>query len=108
MTGSPTPQALDAAGIRKVVAAFRDAAACALEAGFQVIELHGAHGYLLHEFLSPLSNHREDAYGGSFENRVRLFVEVTEAVRDPYWPLHAAKSLGAVITWPVQYQRAVN
>lgn len=215
---SPTPQALDAAGIRNIVASFRDAAARALEAGFQVIELHGAHGYLLHEFLSPLSNHREDEYGGSFENRVRLFVEVTEAVRtvwpeslpllarfsgtdwvpggwdledsialarrlaplgvdlvdcssgglvpgaripvgpgyqvaiaerirreagiataavglitdasqadaiirggqadmvflarqllrDPYWPLHAAKSLGARVTWPAQYQRAAD
>jgi 2,4-dienoyl-CoA reductase-like NADH-dependent reductase (Old Yellow Enzyme family) len=184
----------------------------------RVIELHGAHGYLLHEFLSPLSNHRTDAYGGSFENRIRLFVEVTEAVRtvwpdtlpllarisgtdwveggwdveqsvelarvlaplgvdlidcssgglvpgakipvapgyqveiaervrreagvltaavglitgaaqaedvvrggradmvflarqllrDPYWPLHAARELGATVTWPVQYQRAID
>jgi 2,4-dienoyl-CoA reductase-like NADH-dependent reductase (Old Yellow Enzyme family) len=215
---SPVPEALDRAGIDAVVAAFRDAARRALSAGFQVIELHGAHGYLLHEFLSPLSNHRTDDYGGSFENRIRLFVEVTEAVRDvwpdslpllarfsgtdwvpggwdleqsvalarvleplgvdlidcssggivpgvtipvgpgyqveiaqrirreagiataavglitdaqqadaivrseqadmvflarqllrdPYWPLHAAKSLGASVAWPVQYQRAVD
>ena len=215
---SPVPQALDVAGIRGVIAAFRDAARRALDAGFKVIELHGAHGYLLHEFLSPLSNQRVDEYGGSFENRIRLFVEVTQAVRgvwpdslpllarvsgtdwspagwdldqsvelarvlgplgvdlvdcssggivpgvkipvgpgyqvkiaerirrdagiataavglitdarqaeaivhagqadmvflarqllrDPYWPLHAAKTLGASVTWPVQYQRAVD
>ncbi len=215
---SPTPEALDRAGIGRVVAAFRDAARRALDAGFQVLELHGAHGYLLHEFLSPLSNRRTDDYGGSFDNRVRLFVEVTRAVRsvwpeslpllarlsgtdwveggwdieqsialarilaplgvdlidcssggivpgvkipvgpgyqveiarrirrdagiataavglitdaaqadaivrdgqadmvflarqllrDPYWPLHAAKSLGASVVWPVQYQRAVE
>ena len=215
---SPTPEALDRDGIARVIAAFRDAARRALAAGFQVIELHGAHGYLLHEFLSPLSNHRTDEYGGSFENRIRLFIEVTDAVRsvwpeslpllarfsatdwvpgawdveqsielarmlaargvdlidcssggivpgvkipvgpgyqvdlaerirrdtpiataavglitdaaqaediirsgkadmvflarqllrDPYWPLHAAKTLGANVTWPVQYQRAVD
>ena len=200
------------------VDAFRTAATRALDAGFKVIELHAAHGYLLHEFLSPLSNHRTDAYGGSFDNRVRLLLEITTAVRhkwpdslplfvrvsgtdwvpggwdveqsielarlliplgvdlidcssggivpgakipvgpgyqvaiaerikreagmataavglitdaqqadaivrsgqadmvllaremlrDPYWPLHAAKVLGANVTWPVQYQRAVN
>lgn len=215
---SPAPEALDHGGIARVVAAFRDAARRALAAGFQVIELHGAHGYLLHEFLSPLSNHRTDEYGGSFGNRIRLFVEVVEAVRtvwpeslplmarfsctdwapggwdveqsialarvlaplgvdlvdcssggivpgvkipvgpgyqvglaerirhdtpvataavglitdaaqadeiirsgradmvflarqllrDPYWPLHAAKTLSANVTWPVQYQRAVD
>ena len=215
---SPVPSALDRGGIARVIAAFRDAARRALAAGFQVIELHGAHGYLLHEFLSPLSNHRTDDYGGGFENRIRLFVEVTDAVRsvwpeslpllarfsatdwvpggwdvdqsielarvlasrgvdlidcssggivpgvkipvgpgyqvelaerirrdtpiataavglitdaaqaddiirsgkadmvflarqllrDPYWPLHAAKTLGADVTWPVQYQRAVD
>ena len=215
---SQVPHALDVAGISGVVAAFRDAAARALDAGFRLIELHGAHGYLLHEFLSPLSNERTDEYGGSFENRIRLFVEVTTAVRtvwpeslpllarlsgtdwlpggwdleqsielarvlallgvdlidcssggivpgakipvgpgyqveiaerirreadiataavglitdprqadaivqggqadmvflarqllrDPYWPLHAAKTLGASVTWPVQYQRAVD
>jgi 2,4-dienoyl-CoA reductase-like NADH-dependent reductase (Old Yellow Enzyme family) len=215
---SQVPVALDAAGIARVVTAFRDAARRALDAGMRVIELHGAHGYLLHEFLSPLSNHRTDAYGGSFENRIRLFVEVTQAVRtvwpdtlpllarisgtdwveggwdveqsvelarvltplgvdlidcssgglvpgakipiapgyqveiaerlrreagvptaavglitgaaqaeevvrsgkadmvflarqllrDPYWPLHAARELGADVAWPVQYQRAVD
>jgi 2,4-dienoyl-CoA reductase-like NADH-dependent reductase (Old Yellow Enzyme family) len=215
---SPVPESLDRTGIDTVIAAFRDAAARALDAGFQVIELHAAHGYLLHEFLSPLSNHRTDEYGGSFENRVRLLLRVTESVRavwpdrlpllvrlsgtdwapggwdleqsvaltrllaplgvdlidcssggimpgvkipvapgyqvhiaerirrdaavataavglitdpaqadaivrsgeadmvflarellrDPYWPLHAAKRLEATITWPVQYQRAVD
>ena len=215
---SQTPRALDHDDIIGVIAAFRDAASRALAAGMQVIELHAAHGYLLHEFLSPLANHRTDAYGGSFENRVRLVVEVTEAVRsvwpeslplmarfsgtdwvaggwdleqsvelarllaplgvdlidcssggivpgvaipvgpgyqveiaerirrdariataavglitgaeqadaivrtgqadmvflarqllrDPYWPLHSARGLGAHVTWPVQYQRAVD
>jgi 2,4-dienoyl-CoA reductase-like NADH-dependent reductase (Old Yellow Enzyme family) len=215
---SPVPVALDHAGIDHVVTAFRDASARALVAGFQVIELHAAHGYLLHEFLSPLSNHRIDEYGGSFDNRIRLLLRVTEAVRgvwparlpllvrlsgtdwmpggwdveqsvelarrlaplgvdlidcssggivpgakisvgpgyqvhlaerirregaiasaavglitdpaqadtivrtgeadmvflarellrDPYWPLHAAKRLGVPVAWPVQYQRAVD
>jgi 2,4-dienoyl-CoA reductase-like NADH-dependent reductase (Old Yellow Enzyme family) len=82
---SQVPVALDAAGIRRIIVAFRDAARRALDAGMRVIELHGAHGYLLHEFLSPLSNHRTDDYGGSFENRIRLFVQVTEAVRT-VWP----------------------
>ena len=79
------PRALDLAGITGVIDAFRDAARRALAAGVKVIELHGAHGYLLHEFLSPLSNHRTDDYGGSFENRIRLTVEVTDAVRT-VWP----------------------
>jgi 2,4-dienoyl-CoA reductase-like NADH-dependent reductase (Old Yellow Enzyme family) len=83
--GWHVPQALDAAGIRQVVADFRAAAQRALEAGFQLVELHGAHGYLLHQFLSPLSNHRGDAYGGSFDNRTRLLREVTAAVRE-VWP----------------------
>lgn len=82
---SPVPQALDTDGIVGVITAFRDATVRALDAGFQVIELHGAHGYLLHEFLSPISNQRTDDYGGSFENRIRLMVEVTEAVRE-VWP----------------------
>ncbi|MCY7380159.1 MAG: NADH:flavin oxidoreductase/NADH oxidase [Gemmatimonadaceae bacterium] len=215
---SLVPEALDAAGLVAVVDAFRTAATRALDAGFRIVELHAAHGYLLHEFLSPLSNQRTDAYGGSFDNRVRLLLEVTTAVRhvwpdslpllvrlsgtdwvpggwdvdqsialarlliplgvdlidcssggivpgakipvgpgyqvgiaerikreagmataavglitdaqqadaivrsgqadmvllaremlrDPYWPLHAAKVLGVHVTWPVQYQRAVN
>ncbi|GAA4437678.1 NADH:flavin oxidoreductase/NADH oxidase [Pontibacter saemangeumensis] len=81
----PVPTALDEAGIRKVIHDFRVAAQRALAAGFQVIEIHAAHGYLLHAFYSPLSNRRTDAYGGSFENRVRLLMEVTEAVQE-VWP----------------------
>jgi 2,4-dienoyl-CoA reductase-like NADH-dependent reductase (Old Yellow Enzyme family) len=71
--------------VNGVVRAFADAARRALAAGFQVIELHAAHGYLLHEFLSPLSNRRGDEYGGSYENRVRIVTEVTCAVRE-VWP----------------------
>ena len=83
--GFPTPRALDARGIRDVIAAFAAAARRALVAGFDVVEVHAAHGYLLHEFLSPLSNTRTDEYGGSFDNRVRLCLEVVEAVRG-VWP----------------------
>jgi 2,4-dienoyl-CoA reductase-like NADH-dependent reductase (Old Yellow Enzyme family) len=83
--GYPTPEALDAAGIREVVGAFGRAAERALEAGFRVIEIHAAHGYLLHEFLSPLSNHRTDAYGGEFNNRTRIVREVVTAIRQ-HWP----------------------
>jgi 2,4-dienoyl-CoA reductase-like NADH-dependent reductase (Old Yellow Enzyme family) len=79
------PHALTVEEIDGVVRAFRDAAVCALDAGFLVAEVHSAHGYLLHEFLSPLSNRRDDAYGGSFENRVRLDLEVVRAVR-AVWP----------------------
>jgi 2,4-dienoyl-CoA reductase-like NADH-dependent reductase (Old Yellow Enzyme family) len=75
------PRALDEAGILAVIEAFMDAARRALAAGFQVIEVHAAHGYLLHQFLSPLSNQRTDAYGGSFENRTRLVREVVGALR---------------------------
>ena len=76
----PVPVALGAAGIQKVIADFRAATVRALAAGFQVIEIHAAHGYLLHQFLSPLSNQRTDEYGGSFDNRIRLAVEVVRAV----------------------------
>jgi len=79
------PEALSSAGIRTIVEAFVAGAARALTAGFEVIEIHAAHGYLLHEFLSPLSNHRTDAYGGSFDNRVRLLCEVAQGVRS-IWP----------------------
>jgi 2,4-dienoyl-CoA reductase-like NADH-dependent reductase (Old Yellow Enzyme family) len=75
------PVALDLAGIQGVTRAFVHAAERAVEAGFDLVEIHSAHGYLLHEFLSPLSNQRSDAYGGSFENRIRLLVEVVDAVR---------------------------
>ena len=78
----PQPVALDAAGIAKVIADFRSAAVRSLAAGFQVIEIHAAHGYLLHQFLSPLSNQRPDAYGGPLDNRARLLLEVVAAVRE--------------------------
>jgi 2,4-dienoyl-CoA reductase-like NADH-dependent reductase (Old Yellow Enzyme family) len=78
----PQPVALDAAGIKKVIADFRSATERAMAAGFRVIEIHAAHGYLLHEFLSPLSNQRTDTYGGSFENRIRLLLEVVVNVRE--------------------------
>ncbi len=77
----PPPVPLDEAGIRSVITAFAAAARRAVTAGFTVIEVHAAHGYLLHEFLSPLSNHREDAYGGSFQGRIRFLLEVVDAVR---------------------------
>jgi len=80
-TGWTVPTALDEAGILAIIEAFIDAARKALAAGFQVIEVHAAHGYLLHQFLSPLSNQRTDAYGGSFENRTRLVREVVGALR---------------------------
>jgi len=83
--GHATPEPLDAAGIAGVVRAFADGAARSLAAGFEVVEIHAAHGYLLHQFLSPLSNHRTDGYGGSFENRTRIVREVVEAVRR-VWP----------------------
>jgi 2,4-dienoyl-CoA reductase-like NADH-dependent reductase (Old Yellow Enzyme family) len=79
--GDPVPVPLDEAGINGIVAAFEDGARRALAAGFQVIEIHAAHGYLLHEFLSPLTNHRTDAYGGSLENRMRLLLRVARSLR---------------------------
>lgn len=79
------PRALDQRGIDEVIEAFRQAARRALSAGFDLVEIHAAHGYLIHEFLSPLSNHRDDAYGGSFENRIRLVLQIVDAVRAE-WP----------------------
>jgi 2,4-dienoyl-CoA reductase-like NADH-dependent reductase (Old Yellow Enzyme family) len=81
----PMPSPLDEPRIRAIVNQFADAARRALQAGFEVLEIHGAHGYLIHEFLSPLSNHRTDAYGGSLENRARFLCEVLTAVRR-VWP----------------------
>jgi 2,4-dienoyl-CoA reductase-like NADH-dependent reductase (Old Yellow Enzyme family) len=83
--GWHTPTALDEDGIRKVVEDFRDAATRALAAGFQVAEIHAAHGYLIHQFLSPLSNHRSDRWGGDLAGRARLLCEVVRAVR-AVWP----------------------
>ncbi|HEV3458289.1 MAG TPA: NADH:flavin oxidoreductase/NADH oxidase [Thermoanaerobaculia bacterium] len=85
----PMPRALTADGIREIVAAFAAAARRACAAGFRVIEIHAAHGYLIHEFLSPLSNRRQDEYGGSFDNRTRLLREIVAAVRAA-WPEGAA------------------
>ncbi len=78
---SPVPQAMSLDDIKKLTDDFVAAAKRAVAAGFEVIELHGAHGYLLHEFLSPFSNKREDAYGGSEENRFRLILEIADAIR---------------------------
>jgi 2,4-dienoyl-CoA reductase-like NADH-dependent reductase (Old Yellow Enzyme family) len=77
----PMPVGLDERGLRKVVDDFAAATRRALEAGFEVIEVHASHGYLLHQFLSPLSNHRQDNYGGCFENRIRLLLQVIEGVQ---------------------------
>ncbi len=79
--GYPHPLELDEPGIRKVISDFTSATERALRAGFEVIEIHASHGYLLHQFLSPLTNLRTDAWGGSFENRVRLLLEVVDAVK---------------------------
>lgn len=79
------PRELDEADIAAVIEAFVRAAERALAAGFKVVEVHAAHGYLLHQFLSPLSNQRQDHYGGSFDNRIRLLLDVTRAVR-AVWP----------------------
>lgn len=79
------PEALDKNGIQKVISDFKAAAKRAVEAGYQVLEIHAAHGYLLHQFLSPLTNVRTDEYGGSFENRIRFTLEIIEAVQTE-WP----------------------
>lgn len=83
--GNPVPAALSRTEIGNLTQAFAAAARRALAAGFEVLELHSAHGYLLHEFLSPLANQRDDDYGGAFDNRVRFLLEVTDAVR-AVWP----------------------
>ena len=76
---------MDKTGIQKVISDFKSATQRAVKAGYQVVEIHAAHGYLLHQFLSPLTNFRTDEYGGSFENRIRLVLEVIEAVQS-VWP----------------------
>ena len=85
LNGERPPESLNNKGISKVVSDFKAAAERARVAGFKVVEIHSAHGYLLHEFLSPLSNKRTDEYGGSFENRIRLLQEVIDAVKS-VWP----------------------
>ncbi|HUX95979.1 MAG TPA: NADPH dehydrogenase NamA [Bacteroidales bacterium] len=84
-SGERLPEALDKNGIENVISSFRSAAVRALNAGYKVIEIHSAHGYLVQEFLSPLSNHRKDEYGGSFENRTRLLRQVVDAINS-VWP----------------------
>ena len=81
----PPPAQLGRSEIQAIVAAFAAAARRALAAGFELVEIHGAHGYLLNEFLSPLSNRRSDEYGGTLEGRMRFVLEVAEAVRG-VWP----------------------
>jgi 2,4-dienoyl-CoA reductase-like NADH-dependent reductase (Old Yellow Enzyme family) len=93
--GWPPPQALDPEGLKAVKEAFVQATRRAARLGFHLVELHAAHGYLLHEFLSPLSNHRSDDYGGSRENRLRFPLEVFEAMRE-VWP--APKPMGVRIS----------
>lgn len=80
--GEPAPHELSRDEIKKIIACFKQAAVRAKQAGFEVVEIHAAHGYLIHEFLSPLSNHRKDDYGGSFENRIRFLIEITDAIRE--------------------------
>lgn len=79
------PEALSITGIQKVVGDFKNAAERALKAGFKLIEIHAAHGYLINEFMSPLTNHRTDEYGGSFDNRIRLLLEIIAAIQT-VWP----------------------
>jgi 2,4-dienoyl-CoA reductase-like NADH-dependent reductase (Old Yellow Enzyme family) len=83
--GEEAPQELDRDGIEKVKTDFKAATIRSVQAGFKVAEIHAAHGYLLHQFYSPLSNHRTDEYGGSFENRIRLTLEIVETVKE-VWP----------------------
>lgn len=80
-----TPIALDVEGIEKVKSDFKSATLRAIKAGFKVVEIHAAHGYLQHQFLSPISNKRTDKYGGSFENRIRLLIETVSTVQE-VWP----------------------
>jgi 2,4-dienoyl-CoA reductase-like NADH-dependent reductase (Old Yellow Enzyme family) len=84
----PMPRALSVEGIKYIISAFAAAARRACQAGFDVVEIHAAHGYLIHEFLSPISNRRTDDYGGSFENRTRIVCEIVTAVRGS-WPERA-------------------
>jgi len=79
------PEALDTEGVKRIVDNFKNAAHRALKAGYQLIDIHSAHGYLIHQFLSPISNHRTDMYGGSFENRIRLLLEIVDAIKS-VWP----------------------
>ncbi|MEI6140458.1 MAG: NADH:flavin oxidoreductase/NADH oxidase [Mariniphaga sp.] len=81
------PKSLNSDGIQKIITNFKEAAKRALRAGYKVIDIHAAHGYLIHQFLSPLSNKRTDNYGGCFENRIRLLLEIVKAIHT-VWPNH--------------------
>jgi len=85
LEGTEVPTALTKEGIQKVIDDFKSAALRVIKAGYDVIEVHAAHGYLIHEFMSPLANHRTDEYGGSFENRTRLLLQVVDVIRQ-VWP----------------------
>lgn len=87
LDGTNAPASLTDDGIKKVIHDFKKATVRAAEVGYDVLEIHAAHGYLLHEFLSPLTNQRNDSYGGSFENRIRLLVEIVKSVQE-IWPEH--------------------
>ena len=78
----PIPKALSISDIKNLVSAFADSAQRAVRAGFDLVEIHAAHGYLIHQFLSPISNQREDEFGGSFENRIRFILEIAKEVRN--------------------------
>ncbi len=93
--GYTVPHALEVDEIRGIVGAFRKGAERALAAGFQLVEIHAAHGYLIHEFLSPLCNTRDDEYGGTFDKRVRFALEVAKAIRE-VWPCDLASILPRV------------
>lgn len=80
--GDPVPREISKAGIQQLIKDFGTAARRAMESGFEIFEIHGAHGYLINEFLSPLSNHRTDEYGGSFENRTRILLEIVREIRN--------------------------
>jgi len=83
--GSPIPIAMSTSDIRGMIETWREAAQRSVDAGFDICEIHGAHGYLIHQFLSPLANRRNDAYGGDLQGRMRFALEITEAVR-AVWP----------------------
>jgi NADPH2 dehydrogenase len=89
LPGWPLPRELDQTGMIRIQDAFVEAATRALNAGLSIVELHGAHGYLIHEFLSPIANHRKDEFGGSLENRMRFPLSIAQAVRD-VWPRNRA------------------
>ncbi|HZJ68798.1 MAG TPA: NADPH dehydrogenase NamA [Candidatus Eisenbacteria bacterium] len=88
----PLPQAMSLEEIKQTIQAFGKAADRSVKAGYDLIEIHAAHGYLIHQFLSPLSNHRTDDYGGSFENRIRFLKEIIDEIR-LYWPKERALAI---------------